>query len=95
MWKQAQELIFSCKVQMINYPPLFFNQYMALQTPIQKHLGIFVDNKLNLSEHLKIIFQETNKTIGQLRRRQTLLPRPPLITIYKCSVVIHVPHELW
>ena len=33
--KQAQELIFSHKVQMINYPPLFFNQNVVLQTSLK------------------------------------------------------------
>ena len=33
--KQAQELIFSHKVQMINYLPLFFNQRVVLQTSLK------------------------------------------------------------
>ena len=56
--KQAQELIFSRKVQMANHPPLFFNQNVFLQISFQKHLGMFVDSKLNFSGHLKTIFQE-------------------------------------
>ena len=35
--KQAQELIFSRKVQMTNHPPLFFNQNVIPQTSLQKH----------------------------------------------------------
>ena len=62
--KQAQELIFSRKVQMINHPPLFINQNVIPQTSFQKHLGIYLDSKLNFSKNLKTIFQKTNKTIG-------------------------------
>ena len=47
---------------------------------------MFLDRKLNFSEHLKPIFQKTNKTIGLLRRLQTLIPRAPLITIYKSFI---------
>ena len=36
--KQAQELIFSRKVQTTNHPPLFFNENVVPQTTLQKHL---------------------------------------------------------
>ena len=65
---QAQELIFSRKVQTTNHPPLFFNENVVLKTTLQKHLEMFLDSKLNFSEHLKTIFQRTNKTIGLLRK---------------------------
>ena len=80
--KQAQELIFSRKVQTTNHPPLFFNENTVPNITLQKHLGMFLDSKLNFSEHLKTIFQKTNKTIRLLRKLQTLFPRASLITIY-------------
>ena len=90
--KQAQELIFSRKVQTTNHPPLFFNENVVPKTTLQKHLGMFLDSKLNFSEHLKTIFQKTNKTIGLLRKLQTLLPRAPLITIYKSFIRSHLDY---
>ena len=59
--KQAQELIFSRKVQTTNLPPLFFNENVILQTTLQKHLGMFLDSKLNFSEHLKLFFRKLIK----------------------------------
>ena len=44
---QAQEMIFSRKVQMTNHPFLFFNEHVVPQTPLQNHLGMFLDTKLN------------------------------------------------
>ena len=44
---------------------------------------MFLDSKLNFNEHLKTIFQKTNKTLVLLCKLQTPLPRVPLITIYK------------
>ena len=41
---------------MANRPPLFFNQNLVPQTSPQKHLGMFLDKKLILSDHLKIKF---------------------------------------
>ena len=54
---QAQELIFYRKVQMINHPHLLYDQRAIPQTSLQKHLGMFLNRKLNFSEHLKTIFQ--------------------------------------
>ena len=65
--KQAQEPIFSRKVQTTNHPPLFFNKNVIPKTTLEKHLGMFLDSKLTFSEQLKTIFQKTNKTIGLLR----------------------------
>ena len=90
--KQAQELIFSRKVQTTNHPPLFFNKNVVSQTTLEKHLGMFLDSKLNFSEHLKTIFQKTNKTIGLFRKLQPLLPRGPLITIYKLFIRSHLDY---
>ena len=90
--KQAQELIFSRKVQTTNHASLFFNENVVPKTTFQKHLGMFLDSKLNFSEHLKTIFQKTNKTIRLLRKLQTLFPRAPLITIYKSFIRPHLDY---
>ena len=47
--KQAKELIF-------NHPLLFFNQKVAPQISLQEHLRIFLNNRLNFSEHVRTIF---------------------------------------
>ena len=54
---RAQELIFSRKLQMINLPPLFFNQNVVPQTHLQKHSGMHL-SKSNFNEHLKTIISE-------------------------------------
>ena len=77
---------------MTNHPPLFFNQNVILQTSFQKHLGMFLDSKLNFSEHLETIFQKTNKTMGLLPKLKTLLPRAPSITIYKLFIRPHLDY---
>ena len=81
--KQAQKRIFSLKVQTTNHPSFLFNENVVPQATFQKHLGIFLDNKLNFSGYFKNIFQKTSKTIGLHRKLQAFLPRAPLITIYK------------
>ena len=44
--KQAQEVIFSRKLQKSNHPSLTFNGTCATQSEIQKQLGMFLDSKL-------------------------------------------------
>ena len=90
--KEAQGLIFSRKVQWNNHPPLFFNENAVPQTSLQKHLGTFLDSKLSFSEHLKTIFEKSNKTIKLLCKLQTLLPTAPLITIYISFVRTHLDY---
>ena len=76
---------------MINHPPLCFNQ--NIQQTFQKHWGMFLDNKLNFSKHLKIIFQKTDNTLGHIPKLHTRLPRSPLIAI--CKSFYQTPLELW
>ena len=51
--KQAQELLFSHIVQKTKHPSLFFNENVFSQTTLQKHLGMFLDCKLNFIQHFK------------------------------------------
>ena len=62
------------------------------QSFTQKHLGMFLDNKLDLQEHLKCIFSKVNKTIGFLRKLHHILLRLPLPTIYKSFIWPHLDY---
>ena len=77
---------------MTNRSSFFVNQNVVPQTSLQKHLGMFLDSKLNFSEYLKIIFRKTNKTTGVLPELHTILPRAPLITIYKAFIRPYLDH---
>ena len=45
--KQAQEVIFSGKIQKSSQPSLIFNNNVVTQSLTQKHLGMFSDTKLD------------------------------------------------
>ena len=51
---QAQEVIFSRKLQKSFYPPLHLNNIAVTQATTQKHLGMLLDVKLDFQGHLKI-----------------------------------------
>ena len=67
--KQAQEVIFSRKLNKPVHPNLTFNNSQVSQTESQKHLGLILDNKLNFNEHLKDVSDKISKTMGHIHRK--------------------------
>ena len=52
--KQAQEVIFTCKVKKVVHPPIFFNNKPVQQVSPQKDLGLILDTFLAFDEHIYI-----------------------------------------
>ena len=50
--KQAQEVIFSRKINKVCHPPLLFNNSTVQQISSQKHLGIHLDEELTFKHHI-------------------------------------------
>ena len=90
--KQAQEVIFSCKMTKTNHLTLIFNGNPVHQVALQKHLGMFLGCKLNFEGHLKTIVNKINKTIGLLRKFQNFLPQKLLLTTYKSFIQPHLDY---
>ena len=91
--KQAQEVLFSHKIHKSSQPSFLFNNNIVTQSLTQKHLRMFLDTKLDFQEHLKSIFSKVNKKIGSLRKLHHILPRSPLLTIYKSSTRSHLDYS--
>ena len=62
-------------------PSLISNNNQVTESITQKHLGIFLDTKLDFQERLKGKFSKINKTIAVLRKLHHILPRSPLLSI--------------
>ena len=90
--KQAQEVIFSRRLNKPVHLNLTFNNFQVSQTESQKHLGLILDNKLNFNENLKGVLDKISKTIGLIRKCQPILPRFSLLTIYKTFVRPHLDY---
>ena len=75
----AQEVIFSRKINKIDHPLLYFKENLVKSSSTQKHLGMIWDTKLDFSLQLKNVQNKVNKTIGLLRKLQDTLPRTSLI----------------
>ena len=55
--KQAQEVIFSRRLQKTNHNQVYFNHNSVKQVPFQKHLGMYLDTKLNFQESLVTVYK--------------------------------------
>ena len=51
--KQAQEIVFSCKTHKVIHPKVSFNNSPVVQSTYEKHLGLYLDEKLNFAHHIK------------------------------------------
>ena len=90
--KQAQEAIFSRKRNKPHHPDIIFNGHPVKKSSHQKHLGMFLDSKLDFDEHVKKVFEKTSKSIGLIRKLRDFLPRPSLLQIYKSFVRPHLDY---
>ena len=90
--KQVQEVIFSRKTKTVIHSPAIFNNMLVVRSSCQKHLGIYLDEKLNFSNHIKKNISKANKGIGILRKFYNVSPRNSLITIYKSFIRPHLDY---
>ena len=89
--KQAQEVIFSRKINKVHHPPLLFNNSTIQQISSQKHLGIHLDEELTF-KHINKKTNKTNKGIGIIRKLNNILPRSALLTIYRSFIRPHLDY---
>ena len=63
-----------------------------MQSSYQKHLGIYLDQKLNFTHHIKEKVIKANKGIAVIKNLQTKLPWNALLTIYKSFIRPHLDY---
>ena len=88
--KQAQEVIFSWKINKVHHPPLLFNNSTIQQISSQKHLGIHLDEELTFKHHVNEKINKANKGIGIIRKLNNILHRSALSTIYRSFIRPHL-----
>ena len=65
---------------------MVFNNAIVSQSNSQKHSGVTLDLKLAFEERILNALKKINRTIGLLRKLQSVLPRITLVIIYKAFV---------
>ena len=58
---------FSRKYTKEDHPPICFNDTSITQTTVEKHFGMYLDEKLNYNTHIKEKLSKIYKGIGLLR----------------------------
>ena len=91
--KQAQEVIFFRKGITTNHATVYFNNDPVIRENFQKHLGLFLDSKLNFSGHINEKIKKATKNINVIRKMNLSLPRSSLLTIYKSFVRPHLDNH--
>ena len=71
-------------------PPLIFFNSSVKQVPFQKHLGFYLDGKLDFRKHLQNVFKKVNKTVNLLSKLQSNLPETPPVAIYRPFIRPHL-----
>ena len=62
------------------------------QNSSQKHLGIYLDEKLNFLHHIKEQISKANKGVGVIKKLNNTLPRKALLTLYKSFIRPHLDY---
>ena len=87
--KQAQEAIFSQKVNKPSHLSLLFNNLNVAQRNCHKHLGMILVSRVTVNEYLEKEFGKVNRRICIIYKLQPVLPKSALLTIYKSFVCLH------
>ena len=90
--KQAQEAIFSRKTVKVSHPSVTFNIAPESCRTCQKHLGLYLDEKLSFYDLINARISKANKGIGIIKRLSKTLPRNSLLTVYKSLIRPHLDY---
>ena len=90
--KQAQEVNFSNRINKDSSISITFNNSTVETISSQKHLGLILDERLNLNENLESNINKCYRIIGFLKWLSNQLPRDALLRIYKSFVRSHLDY---
>ena len=90
--KQSQEVIFCRKTVKVSQPSITINTAPVVHTAWPKHLGLYLDEKLNVHDHINAKNLKANKGIGIKKRLSSSLHRKFLLTIYKFFIRSHLDY---
>ena len=87
-------MIFIRKASRVDHSAVTFNTvtFPVARTPCQKHLGLYLDERLNFSHHIKEKISKACKGISVIRKLHSILPRHSLLTIYKSFIRPHLDY---
>ena len=90
--KQVQKTVSSCKKNPSNHSDIYFNSMPLNRKNTQKHTGLYLDARLNFSEHINKKIKKAVKGISAIKRLNVTLPSFP-INIYKSFIRPHLDYR--
>ena len=90
--KQAIEVIFSCKDKKPDHPDLSFNGVPVARKAFTKHLGVFLDSRLNFSKHINEKVAVATKGLSLLKFLSSFVDRNVLSMSYKMYIRPHLDY---
>ena len=90
--KQAIEVIFSCKDKKPEHPELSFNGIPIARKPFTKQMGVYLDDRLNFSKHVKEKVEIARKGLSLLKFLSKYVDRNVLSLSYKMYVRPHLDY---
>ena len=98
--KQAEEILFSHKLNNPDHPPINFNNIEVKRVTDHKHLGLNLDPKLSFTKHITEKIGIARKGIGIIKHLAPYLPLKSRDQIFKmhvrphldyCDMIYHIP----
>ena len=65
------------------HPNIFFHDIPVERASHQEHLGIYLDEKLNLKIRIETVLCKVNKGISIIKKLRHTLPTKSLLTIFE------------
>ena len=90
--KQAIEIIFSTKHNKPTHPSIDLNNVPVARKEFTKHIGMYLDNCLNLSKHIKEAILTAQKGLSLLKYLSKYVSREVLNLSYKLYVRPHLDY---
>ena len=85
--------MFSRKTVKVSHPSITFNTVPVVRTTCpQKHLDLYLEEKLSFYDHIDAKISKANKGIGIIKRLLNTLPRNSLLTIYISFIRPHLDY---
>ena len=69
--KQVQDIVFSRRA---SHETIYFNNVPVMRENIQKHLGLFLDSKLHLLDHISEKIKKATTAVNVTTKMNLLLP---------------------
>ena len=79
----AQKVLFSRKKKLWIHPVIGLDNIQMEKASYQKHLSLFLDEKLTFKHHIDIALCKVNEGLAVIKKLRHALLRKSLLTIYK------------